>query len=158
MKTYYATPLWKVILVLVPNITIALIITALAYFESFFIIVYAVFGMLWFVMAIYVANKTRIVIDEKGIEYYVPLNFAYRVGWGNINEVGYYWFREGLCVDKTSIEIIYDSRRTYATLMDFGQFSFIPLSIFAKDWKKADIGQHIKQYAPHLFVQDKEIS
>lgn len=151
MKTYHLTLLWKVILVLIPNLAIALIMTALAYFIRFFIIVYAVFGVIWLVMAIYVTNNTRIVITRKGIEYYVPLNFAYEVEWGNIIEIGYYWFREGLFVDKTSIEIIYDIRRMYAALMDFGQYSFVPLGIFANGWRKSELGQQIKQYAPHLF-------
>ncbi len=38
--------------------------------------------------------------------------------------------------------------------MPFGEEAFIPLSIFAENWRDSELGQQIKQSAPHLFEQE----
>jgi hypothetical protein len=36
-------------------------------------------------------------------------------------------------------------------------YVFIPLSPFDKNWRDSELGQQIKQYAPHLFEKEKSV-
>jgi len=158
MKIYYISLRWKIIHTLWSVVTAGLILGAFSYFLKFFLIMYIIFGAIFLVAGIYTLSHTKIIITEKGIEYHVPLAFAYEVLWGNIDEVGYYWFREGLFADRNSININYVSRNIYATFMGYRQSVFIPLSSFSNNWRDSELGQRIKQYAPRLFEEENKKS
>jgi len=84
----------------------------------------------------------RIVINHRGIDY--------RVGWVRIEskwvdmeKIASQWDlfpTKGIVVPKSgSIPLLLSMR-------------FIPLSLFAENWRESDLGGHIQQYAPHLFL------
>lgn len=155
MKTYYLTTQWKIIIFSWSVIYTGLVFGLFAYFLRFFLVLYLFFVVISLVSTMYYLNTAKIIVTENGIEYHAPLVFAIEVVWGTIEEIKYYWFREGLFVERTSINVKYANRNTYATFMGYGRSAFIPLSSFSDNWRDSELGQQIKQYAPHLFEKEK---
>jgi hypothetical protein len=151
MKTYYLTMRWKTIIFLWSAIYTGLIFGLFAYFLRFFLVLYVILGVVSLVSTVYYLCSTKIIVTDKGIEYHIPLVFVIEIAWGEIDEIGYHWFREGMFIERNSINIKHANRNTYATFMGYGQSAFIPLSSFSNNWRDSKLGQQIKQYAPHLF-------
>lgn len=150
MNTYYLTTKWKFIEATWSVIIIVLLLGTFAYFVRFFLVLYLIMGIIALASTFYGLANERIIVSEKGIEYRA-LAFAFEVSWADIDELGYYWFREGLLIEKDTIKPKLVYRPTYATLMGFGQSAFIPLSSFSNNWRSSELGQQIKQHAPRLF-------
>jgi hypothetical protein len=82
---------------------------------------------------------------------YRMFGYNVEIEWHNIKRIGEYknlfWKYEGLYLSK--------SEGTVTVWFLGARFDrsevFIPLSIFAENWRDADLGQQIKQHAPHLF-------
>jgi hypothetical protein len=151
MQIYYLTSRWKVLSFLSTTIYAGIIMGTFSYFIRMFAALYMVMGVVVLIATVYALKSERIIVTPKGIEYHVPLTFAIEASWGEMEEIRRYWLREGLFVDRNSINIKYANRNTYATFMGFGQSAFIPLSSFSENWRDSELGQQIKQYAPHLF-------
>jgi hypothetical protein len=113
------------------------------------------------ISAIYWIRKENIDISEEGIEYEGP-DVAFRTKWENIEKISSGWYfpikTEGMVVDKSQIRATKMAIGTIKRfpLWVFSQDAFIPLSCFSENWRDSEIGQQIKQHAPHLF--EKEIS
>lgn len=107
------------------------------YWFAFFVVI------IWF---FYVARHNylsgqSITISPDGIFYYIRPFQKVQVGWDGFQKIGNFFFREGLFIKDPYL--IANGKSFFIT--------FIPLSIFAKNWRDSDLGQQIRQYAPHLF-------
>jgi hypothetical protein len=100
----------------------------------------------------------HIELSVNGIEYH-RFGLTFNVKWENIEEINTYWqipFRqEGLYIDPDLIRITQWSLGSYKAHSGWSRKSFIPLSIFSENWRDSELGQQIKQYAPHLFESTK---
>ena len=150
MNTYHLTTKWKFIEAMWSITITALLFGTFAYFVRFFLVLYLIMGITALASTFYDLATERIIVSERGIEYR-KLAFAFEVSWADMDEFGYYWFREGLLIEKDAIKPIFVYRPTYAILMGFGQSAFIPLSSFSNNWRSSELGKQIKQYAPRLF-------
>jgi hypothetical protein len=101
------------------------------------------------------AYKERLIISQDYLEY-DGMNYSIRVDWKNIDQIVIRKELAGsiecLVLDHSMVHLL--TQKTRAFPREF----IIPLSGFAEHWRDSDLSQQIKQYAPHLFVQDKEIS
>ena len=93
----------------------------------------------------------RILLSEQGIEYAKPY-LSFEAKWQNIEKIDFRWSMigklEGLYIPQNLITIKVGNNWELLSL--FKQV-FIPLSGFSESWRDTELGQHIKQYAPHLF-------
>jgi len=84
----------------------------------------------------------KLVVARKGIEYHVGLSHI-EASWKDIEKIVSRWDlfpkTEGLIVPKTG-----DLPLLLSKL-------FIPLSLFAENWRESELGLEIKKHAPHLF-------
>ena len=89
-----------------------------------------------------VVLNQKLVVARKGIEYHVGLS-RIEASWKDIERIVSRWDlfpqTEGLIVPKTG-----DLPLLLSKL-------FIPLSLFAENWRESELGQEIKKHAPHLF-------
>ena len=84
----------------------------------------------------------KLVVARKGIEYHVGLS-RIEASWKDIEKIVSRWdlfpHTEGLIVPKTG-----DLPLLLSKL-------FIPVSLFAENWRESELGQEIRKHAPHLF-------
>jgi hypothetical protein len=84
----------------------------------------------------------KIVVSRKGIEYHVGWSRV-EASWKDIEKIALRWDllprTEGLLIPKTDKSPLFLSKL------------FIPLSLFADNWRDSELGGQIKQYVPHLF-------
>jgi hypothetical protein len=115
------------------------------------------------ISAVYWIRKENIVISSEGIEYDGP-DVAFGTKWKNIEKISSGWYfpikPEGLIVDKSSIRTTKMAIGTVKRfpLWIFSRKVFIPLSCFSNNWRDSELGQQIKQYAPHLFEKENKQS
>ena len=103
-------------------------------------------------------QKEYIIVHEKGIEYNSP-GISLEANWEDIKEISSYWhngFRnECLLIDNSRVHMKKTSlfmQRTIPTPFEVvPKETIIPLSCFSENWRGSELGQQIKQYAPHLF-------
>jgi hypothetical protein len=102
----------------------------------------------------------RIVISDNGIEYH-RLGLTFNAKWEYIKEVNPYWSipfkQEGIYIDPDLIRITQWWSGAYKAYGGWSRKAFIPLSKFSDNWRDAELGQQIKQHAPHLFEQENII-
>lgn len=109
-------------------------------------------------------RNEHIVIAEKEIEYHSP-GIIIVTKWENAEKISNYWhngFRhECILVDNSKIVIkkwsSFLGRTIPAPFESFSSKTIIPLSCFSENWRDSDLGQQIKQYAPHLFEKEKSV-
>lgn len=83
--------------------------------------------------------------------YYRTFGYIVEIEWSHIKRIGKYknlfWKYEGLYLSKSegTVTVWFPGVR-----FDRSEV-FIPLSIFAENWRDSELGQQIKQHAPHLF-------
>jgi len=98
-------------------------------------------------MVMSVILNQKIVVTHTGIEYHAGWSHI-EAKWRDVEKIVFKWDPfpqiEGLIVAKSG-----QLPLLLSTL-------FIPLSLFAENWRDAELGKHIKKYAPHLF--EKNIS
>ena len=94
-------------------------------------------------------RKEHIIISSDGIEYQT-LVYAIKVSWEQVEMIkGHFQ----LMVRRTALVVNYSNENVLWKKLPFSLPSrFIPLSCFANNWRESELGQQIKQYAPHLFV------
>ena len=99
--------------------------------------------------------EQRIVVSENGVEYY-GVGFAIEANWKNVKKVGYDWISgdEGLYIDKSLI-VTKTRYFNFKPYKGFRDTFVVPISRFAENWRDSELGQQIKQYAPHLFEKEK---
>jgi len=85
----------------------------------------------------------KLVITHIGIEYYVGWA-RMEARWKDIASIGFRWGplprMEGLLVPATGQVPPFEK--------------FIPLSLFADNWRDSELGGQIKKYAPHLLENE----
>ena len=116
------------------------------------------FALLGFTIAsiIYRLVKENITISDQGINYEGP-DATFATQWDGIERISSGWHfssrTERIIVDKSLIQVIkYPPRRIQRfPFWGVSQTVFIRLSYFADNWRDSELGQQIKQYAPHLF-------
>lgn len=84
----------------------------------------------------------KLVVARSGIEYHVGLS-RIKASWKDVEKIVSRWdlfpHTEGLIVPKTGELPLLLSKL------------FIPLSLFAENWRESELGREIKKHAPHLF-------
>ena len=99
-----------------------------------------------------VANE-HIIVSENGIEYHSP-GTVVEANWKGIEKIAYRWHDylrvECLVVDAANFKI----KNWSSFERNFPAFSStnFPLSCFAENWRESELGEQIRQYAPHLFM------
>jgi hypothetical protein len=85
----------------------------------------------------------KLIISRAGIEYHVGWA-RMEAKWKDVTGLGFRWGplprMEGLLVPATGERTPFEK--------------FIPLSIFADDWRASELGGQIKKYAPHLLESE----
>jgi hypothetical protein len=88
----------------------------------------------------------KLVISQIGIEYHVGWS-RMEVRWKNIASIGFRWGpfpgMEGLLVPSTGKLLLSEM--------------FIPLSLFADNWRDSELGGQIRKYAPHLLEKENSV-
>ncbi len=96
-----------------------------------------------------------ITISVDGIEYRLGLKrmcFRLKIGWNGFRRIGRFGFTEGLFINNHYfLRLTHSFLPDWETYSNFATYFFIPLSIFSENWCDSELGQQIKQYAPHLF-------
>jgi hypothetical protein len=157
VNTYYLTSKVKILYTLIPILVLILV------FETS-IFNYIYFGM-FAIFILFITFKgitsEHIVLSDTRIEYH-RVGLTFNVNWENIEEINMHWSiplsiplkQEGLYIDQSLIKITEwwsGSYLSYGGYGGWGRKSFIPLSIFSENWRDSELGQQIKEYAPHLF-------
>ena len=99
----------------------------------------------------------NITLSSDGI-YYRSFGYNAFIAWENTKNIGTYsrafWHFAGIYFDKAAGELEVWFPGAY-----FGRSEvFIPLSLFSENWRDSELGQQIKQYAPHLFEKENKQS
>lgn len=104
----------------------------------------------------YRAQHGRLVISPDGIEYYAPY-YSIRTTWDNIGSIGrtralcgYSPLEvEGFVLGQPALQ----GNEWLNWLTRLAHLDrFVPLSPFAKQWRKSELGQDVRRYTPHLFA------
>ena len=154
---YHLTPKFK-------NLSYLLDVLSLPFFIGIYIylslpgcvlLYFILYGIIRSVRNFRALEEEAICISDKTIEYR-RLGSAFEVYWNDIEKISrnlYFYIQDCLIIDKADIRITESSMFGYPfhyNLFDF-QKVFIPLSCFSENWRESELGQQIKQYAPHLF-------
>jgi hypothetical protein len=167
MSSYYLTNRSKYILFVVSLLSLIAILGFFFYIfpdNLCFQIYLSGLGLLGAYNIIQKIRNEHIVVSEKGIEYFAP-GVIFETAWKNIERISKYWhngFRQDcFLIDSSQIRMKKWSFFLGRNLpMPFGftlQKTLIPLSGFSENWSDSELGQQIKQYAPHLFEKEKSM-
>jgi hypothetical protein len=153
MKRYFLTTQYKSIVAgiwLIPLLSMNMIFVYLAAWYLFLLIaITIIIGTILFVRSIYLD------VSENGIECHSP--FSLKSKWENLEAISfskYGKWQEGLIIRQPLV--LY--RGSYQRILKNPDKIFVPLSVFAENWRGSDLGQQIRQYAPHLFEQESKKS
>jgi len=102
-------------------------------------------------------RNEHLLISENGIEYRSPWMMV-EAKWEDIERISQHWYHgllnECLVVDNSKARIKkwkFPARYPPSPYGFFSQKTIFPLSSFADNWRDSELGQQIKQHAPHLF-------
>jgi hypothetical protein len=106
-------------------------------------------------LAFYNVPTSHIVVSEDGVVWH-SLGFTLWTRWEDIEEISYHLYgfsiQEGLASTKLMVRINKAGVGYLPTPWQIPPVKpFIPLSCFVDNWRTSELGQQIKQYAPHLF-------
>jgi hypothetical protein len=145
MNTYYEPIFFRILRFFIYTFICTLMfggaILMKGYWFAFFVVI------IWFFYVVrhnYISGQS-ITVSSNGIFYYRRPFLKIQVGWDGFQKIGTFLFREGLFIKESYL--IANGKSLFIT--------FVPLSIFAKNWRDSDLGQQIRQYAPHLFDINK---
>ena len=109
-------------------------------------------------------NNESILVAENEITY-TTSGITIQAHWNDIEvikRIFIYAFgsrQDCLVIDRSKVKITStDLRGWFLSPLSAGwnlQKTIIPLSHFAENWHDSELGQHIKQHAPHLFEKEK---
>lgn len=155
MKKYLLTTRYK-LLHMIFGVIVSLAIAALPLQFNEILSINFVLSILIIFSSIYWIKKENLSVSEEGIEYNGP-DIAFETKWEYVENISVGWhfpFKvEGIVVDKSLIRVkkmSFGLTKRYPT-WGFSQIVFIPVSCFSNNWRDSELGQQIKQYAPHLF-------
>jgi len=163
MKKYYITPNYRLLysfiglLELSPNIVLLFLIRQIPYINIVYLLL---IGYVTIRIFSRIKDET-ITISDTGIEYNTPGTIL-EIQWENIYKISRCRRRlikqECLVIDQLHVKITRWAvdPNLYPTLVENHQKNIaIPLSCFSENWRDSELGQQIKQYAPHLFEKEK---
>jgi len=102
-------------------------------------------------------RNEHVVVTQKGIEYFAP-GIILEVDWESIEKISSHWRygfqHECLLVDNSRVRMkkwhVFNSG--VPTPINFlSAKTIVPITCFSENWRDSELGQQIKQYAPHLF-------
>lgn len=150
MKTYHLTPRFK-ILYAITSILILLLVFKMI--PSYYCIGFFAIFML-FIMVSNIRGE-RITLSDSDIQYHRP-GLTFNAKWKDIEGIGKNLLipilYEGLLIDPDQIRM---SEWWLGSYANWSRKAFIPLSCFSNNWRDSELGQQIKQHAPHLFEKEK---
>lgn len=150
MKTYYLTPKFKFLSLLSPTLIILLFFILWQSYLLFF----SIFVLYLTYVTIKNMTNEHLTLSENGIEYH-RFRLTFKTKWENVREISTRWFppfeQEGIFLAADQFRLIEWSANSNE-LGAWGQWAFIPLSKFSDNWRESELGQKIKQYAPHLSI------
>jgi len=156
MNTYYLTTKFKILYAIISLLIFALLFII---FSPNYVCL-GVYGAFILIAAFKNIAGEKIEISGKGIEYH-RLGLTFNTKWENVRELETQWFppfeQEGILLDPDQIRITEWWSGNYTGYGGWGRKSFIPLSKFSETWRDSELGQQIKQYAPHLFEKEKSV-
>lgn len=163
MQKFYLIPRYKFLYLLVgelsalPLLFILYLIWKVPIFNLFLVLLI----LLTEIRFIYWIKQEGITISDVGITYDTP-GMILEVRWVDFHKLSHCWRfliqQECLVVDVSKMKIkqwaVYAN--SYSSIWEnYPQNVAIPLSCFANSWRDSELGQQIKQYAPHLFEKEK---
>ena len=154
MKVYYLTNQYKVYYSIVPLcILLTVFVPPMLISSNIWLpLLFIIFGVAQLVRR---AIKEHISLSDNGIEYNRP-GIIFETKWENIESSGMHWTiagnQEGFFVDRSKIKL----KEWYVG--HIRQRVFIPLSCFSNNWRNTELGQQIKQYAPHLALEPHKVT
>jgi hypothetical protein len=104
-------------------------------------------------MNIYRGFFEQMTLSTNGIQYRTFGRSVF-VRWKNLERIG--TTSRANNIEGVFASLQPEDTKVWLPGISLGKNFFIPLAIFADNWRDSDIGKQIKQYAPHLFVQEKE--
>ena len=163
MEKFYVTSRYKFLYSLIgvlsflPFLVVMYWIRRVPVFNVFIFISILIAGIRY----VYWIRKENISVSDMGIMYDTP-GMILEIKWENVKKISRCWRfmirQDCLVVDQSNINIknwaIYAN--SYPSVLEnYPQNIAIPLSCFSNNWRVSEIGQQIKQYAPHLFDKEK---
>jgi hypothetical protein len=159
MQKFHLTPRYKLLYSLVGVLSSLPFLVAMYWiwrvpvFNVFLFIIILLAEVRFF----YWIRKENISVSDAGIMYDTP-GMILEVKWEDIQKISHCWRflirQECLIVDQSRVKIkgwaIYAN--TYSRPFEkYFQSIAIPLTSLSDNWRDSELGQQIKQYAPHLF-------
>ena len=159
MEKYYVTPHHKFLysciamLSFLPFFVLMYWIWRVPVFNVFLFITILIAG----IRCIYWISKENISVSDTGIVYDTP-GMILDIKWENVKKISRCWRffirQDCLVVDQSAVKIKNwtISANSYPSVLEnYPQNIAVPLSCFSNNWRDSELGQQIKQYAPHLF-------
>lgn len=167
MNSYYLTSRSKRIYSITSLIALVVMISLFFYISRniFCMQIYFLGLGLFSIYALFQKLKNEHVeLTEKGIEYHAP-GVIFETGWESIEQISNHWrygfVHECLLVDNSRIRMrkwsFFLGGRNVPTPAFSSRKTLVPLSCFSENWRDSELGQQIKQYAPHLFEKEKSV-
>lgn len=159
MNNYYLTNRFKYFFIGFSMLQIIIFISLFLYITPIrciqvYVLAIGLFGIYTTLKKI---QNEHLVVSEKGVEYYSPW-LILESKWESIEKISYYWHNglrvESLLIDNSQIRVkkwSFPDRGPLTPLEGFPRKTIIPLSCYADNWRNSELGQQIKQNAPHLF-------
>ncbi len=107
--------------------------------------------LLW--QALSCLYNERLFISDNGIEYYT-FGLQISAPWNEVKELAFYGLPRGKKVG-ILVDTKYKKARWFWYLLNVQNKAIINLTNFSDNWHDSELGQQIKQYAPHLFEKEK---
>jgi hypothetical protein len=109
-------------------------------------------GILWSAKWFHRAFWEKIIVYPKEIQYQA-LGYTTNINWLGLKRTGK--SRQGAFVlDGIFVPYSPENIKIWLPGVFFKNGDFIPLSMFSDNWRDSELGQQIKQYAPHLFEKE----
>jgi hypothetical protein len=156
MKTYYLTTKPKILSLIAP-------IVILAFFFGINqdnLVCFGSISVLFALLTISNIISEHVTLSKDGIKYH-RVGLTFNTEWKNVRELKTRWVppfeQEGIILTADQFRIA-EWWVNSNELGVWGQKAFIPLSKFSDNWRDSELGQQIKQYAPHLFERENKQS
>ncbi len=157
MKTYYLTSFWKYYSSLSSSVLFWFVFGALAFHRGYydFVVLTSILGLVDTALRYASIPASRIIVSKQGIVWH-STGFTLQASWEDVQKISYrvYGFslQEGLAVRRLSVHINNFGVGYLPNPWQIPPFRpFIPLSCFLDHWRDSELGDEIKQHAPHLF-------
>jgi len=163
MKKYYLTNRYKLLFgsIWASPLIIIIPLCILFYFSSpdnGVIIIFSIFVVGTILESIHRIYSEYITVSQDGIMYH-SMYSTIKANWTNVEtvKIGRWWLfkLQGLILDNPEVKMrsFVSSVSLRISRSFISSKRFIPLSCFSDNWRDSELGQQIKQHAPHLFEQ-----